>query len=61
MLQFVIMEIRGAQGHYEVAKTDQRAILVGKEANNNVPIQYRHRGLTLVLKKSFILNQHPVY
>lgn len=49
MLQFVVVEVGGPEGHDQVPQANERGVRVGEEANHHVTIEDRHCRLVAVL------------
>ena len=49
MLQLVVVEVGGPEGHHEVTEADERTVMVSEETDNHVAIEDSHGGLVTVL------------
>ena len=50
VLQLVVVEVGGSEGHYEVPEADKRTLGVGEEADDHVAVEDAHGGLVPVLE-----------
>ena len=50
MLQLVVVEVGGSEGHHEVPEANERTLGVGEEADDHVAVEDGHGGLVPVLE-----------
>ena len=50
MLELVVVEVGGPEGHHQVPQPNQGAVRVGKQTNHHVAVQDCHCGLVPVLR-----------
>ena len=51
MLQLVVVEVGGSQGHHEVAEPNERTVGVCEETDNHVTIEDSHGRLVAILQE----------
>jgi len=54
VFELVLVEVAGSERHDEVAKTDQRRVGIGKQTDDHVIAEYRHRRLLAGLHGQYI-------
>ena len=52
VLQLVVVEVGGPEGHHEVPEANERTLGVSEEADDDVTVEDRHSGLVPILEDS---------